>query len=362
MEGAIMKRIISTGMIFFLAAGGLAVGELLPIEQSSPKGIPEEKLSKIEPNLREKAKNLIGAIQAVPQEKLSDPQVTLGRSLFWDARLSANGKIACASCHLPADGGADRRRFSIDAKDKKTARNSQTVFNAVMQPSLRWIGDRKSGAHQAEKSLTGSMGLASAEAVVPVLKNLGYEGAFRAAFPKEAEPVSPANYAAAIQAYEATLRTPAPFDRYLAGDDDALTEKQKAGLKLFLGSGCVDCHKGPLLGGTSIKKFGVFKDFWTATKSEKKDGGLFEATNKEADRSKFRVSMLRNIAKTGPYFHDGSVDDLTQAIQVMAEVQLGERLSDADASALVAFLESLTGEVPKNYSPPQAPKNQTPKK
>lgn len=303
--------------------------------------------------LRDEAKSLFGVIKAVPETRLRDPDVTLGRALFWDTRLSHGGKTACASCHLSEDWGADRRKFSVDAKGKNTSRNSQTIFNAVLQPSLRWTGDRKSGAHQAEKSLSGSMGFTSADAVVPMLKELGYEKAFREAFPKESEPISPANYANAIQSYETTLITPAPFDKFLAGDDGALNAAQKAGLKVFIGTGCVDCHKGALLGGEKTEKFGVTKEYWTATKSEKKDAGLFETTKKDNDRYLFRVSPLRNIAKTAPYFHDGSVTDLKTAVQVMSDVQLGSQLSDTDTAAIVSFLESLTGEVPNHYSAPK---------
>jgi len=301
--------------------------------------------------LREEAKDLFAAIKAVPDAAINAPDATLGRALFWDTRVSGDGKTACASCHLPEDWGADRRRYSPDAKGKQTSRNSQTVFNAMSQPSLRWTGDRKSGAHQAEKSLAGSMGFASAEAVVPLLKGLGYEAAFRAAFPGDAEFVSPANYGRALQAYQATLMTPAAFDRFLAGDNGALTAQQKTGLQTLMSVGCADCHHGPLLGGDSIQKFGLRKDYWEATRSEKKDVGRFEATQKEADRYKFRVSMLRNIAKTAPYFHDGSVGTLDEAVQVMADVQLRGRLSDKEAAAIVTFLGALTGKVPKHFAP-----------
>ncbi len=278
--------------------------------------------------------------------------VRLGRALFWDKRLSVDGKTACASCHPAEDWGADRHHFSTDATGKLTSRNSQTVFNAVLQPQLRWTGDRKPGANQAERSLTGSLGFKTADEVVPLLTRFDYKDRFRNAFPDEKEPVSPKNYATAIEAYERTLVTPAPFDRFLNGDNDALTADQKHGLKRFMAVGCADCHKGKLFGGESFEKFGVAKDYWTATKSEKKDQGRFEVTKDESDRYKFRVSMLRNIEKTGPYFHDGSVETLTEAIQVMADVQLGSRLSDSDATAVVTFLNSLTGEVPKNYSRP----------
>lgn len=303
--------------------------------------------------LRKEASEKFGTIASVSDDSLAGDDVELGRSLFWDERLSKNGKIACASCHLVADWGADRRQFSLDAKEKLTSRNSQTIFNATMQPALRWASDRKSGADQAEKSLTGSMGFASADDVVPLLKERDYEAAFRKAYPKEPEPITPANYAKAIEAYEKTLVTPAPFDRFLEGDDSAIDEKQKEGLKLFLSTGCADCHKGRLLGGESNEKFGVVKEYWTATKSEKHDAGRFEVTKEEKDRYTFRISMLRNIAKTAPYFHDGSVDLLTDAIQVMADVQLGQKLSDEEAKAIGRFLESLTGEIPSNYSNPK---------
>lgn len=151
---------------------------------------------------------------------------------------------------------------------------------------------------------------------------------------------------------EATLLTPGPFDRYLSGDDEALTAPQKLGLRLFSQVGCADFHRGPLLGGKGLRRFGVKKEYWTATGSEKRDEGLFESTKVESDRYRFRVSMLRNIARTGPYFHDGSVNGLREAVQIMADVQLGERLPDEKAGAIVPFLELLTGEVPKDYGPP----------
>lgn len=302
--------------------------------------------------LLERAQAVLGAVKEPTEEELARGEVELGRSLFWDERISVDGKTACASCHAAEDGGADRRRFSPNAQGKLTARNSQTVFNATLQPMLRWIGDRKDAAHQAEKSLTGSMGFAKSEDVVPVLKRNGYEAKFRAAFPDLAEPVAPAQYARAIAAYEATLRTPAPFDRYLSGDEGALDAQQLRGLELFLSKGCVTCHDGPLLGGNRLETFGVTGDYWTATKSEKHDGGLFEVTKKEEDKSRFRVSMLRNVAKTGPYFHDGSVESLEGSIRVMAEIQLGEELNADETAAIVAFLKSLSGEIPENYRTP----------
>jgi cytochrome c peroxidase len=155
--------------------------------------------------LQSNAKSMFGEVQATPADEAERPIVKLGQRRFWDERLSANGKVACASCHAASAWGADAERFSLDAKGKLTKRNSQTIFNSMLQPALRWTADRKSGAHQAEKSLTGSMGFAQADDVLPLLTKHGYEPQFKAAFPNDPVPVTPANYAKAIEAYEATL-------------------------------------------------------------------------------------------------------------------------------------------------------------
>jgi len=283
---------------------------------------------------------------------ITTPEVELGRALFWDARLSVDGNTACASCHPASAWGADRRRFSTDARGELTSRQSPTIFNAAPQPALRWLGDRNSLAQQAEGSLTGSMGFASKDAGMARANDLQYEAAFRAAYPEDEKPVTAANYGRAIAAYEATLFTPAPFDRYLAGDDSALDSKQRAGLRAFIATGCPACHNGPLLGGKTFQKFGIVKDYWLETGSEKQDIGREAITKKSEDRYFFRVAMLRNVAKTAPYFHDGSVAELDRAVRIMAAVQLGKTLDDATTAAIVAFLESLSGEIPLNYAPP----------
>ena len=300
--------------------------------------------------LRGDAAALFGRIEAV--STAATPEVELGRALFWDARLSADGKTACASCHPASAWGADRRRFSPDARGELTSRQSPTIFNASLQPALRWLGDRKSLEQQAEGSLTGSMGFASKDAGIARANELQYEAAFRAAYPGDEKPVTAANYGRAIAAYEATLFTPAPFDRFLAGNDSALDSKQKAGLGAFIATGCTACHNGALLGGKTFQKFGLVKDYWLETGSEKQDIGREAMTKRTEDRYVFRVAMLRNVAKTAPYFHDGSVAELDRAVRVMAAVQLGKTLDNTTVESIVAFLESLTGEIPRNYAPP----------
>jgi cytochrome c peroxidase len=197
------------------------------------------------------------------------------------------------------------------------------------------------------------MGFREAVEVLPLLEQHGYAARFETAFPHAEELLTTGHYAQAIAAYEQTLRTPSLFDQYLEGEADVLNESQRRGLRTFLEIGCADCHAGPLLGGEQLQKFGVHRDYWLATSSEQRDAGRFESTQKPADRNVFRVPMLRNIARTAPYFHDGSVADLEQAVRVMADVQLGLELTQDQTSDLVAFLQSLSGETPANYQDPE---------
>ena len=303
--------------------------------------------------LRAMAGELFGRIEAPAAAKITTPEAELGRALFWDTRASADGKTACASCHPARDHGAHRDRFSLDARGELTTRNSPTIFNAMPLPGLRWLADRKTGADQAEGSLTGSLGFKTKDDGVAKLVELGYEPAFKAAFPNDPKPLNARNYGIALQAYQATLTTPSAFDRFLAGDDRAMTERQKAGLREFVELGCAACHDGPQVGGQEIRKFGVKKDYWTETGSPKPDVGRFAMTKKESDKYFFRVAALRNVARTAPYFHDGSVDTLDRAVKIMGRVQLGKELDDRQIGLVTAFLESLTGDVPAHYAPPK---------
>jgi cytochrome c peroxidase len=301
--------------------------------------------------LRDEALKLFGIVERASSP--GAPAAELGRALFWDTRVSADGKTACASCHSSADWGGDSRRVPVDARGKSMPRNSPTVFNALRQPALRWLADRKSGAELAEGLITGPLGFAAKPDAVERLHALGYEAQFRAAFPGDARPVSTTNYARALEAYQATLATPAPFDRFLAGDALALAPREQAGLRKFIAAGCAGCHGGPLLGGTSVQKFGLTRDYWTVTGSKTIDPGLFAVTKKDEDRYRFRVPMLRNVAKTAPYFHDGSVESLEGAVRVMAATQLGQAMDEATAADIAAFLGSLTGAQPAHFAPPE---------
>jgi len=302
--------------------------------------------------LRREATALFGRIDGAPAAARGQAEIELGRALFWDARISGDMKTSCASCHSAEDWAADRRPQPVDARGKPMPRHAPTVFNSMHQPMLRWLGDRRNGAELAEGLLTGPMGFATKDQAIERLAGLGYEKAFRAAFPAAAEPLTARNYALAVEAYMATLNTPAPFDRYLAGEDAALTGQQQAGLRAFIATGCTGCHRGPLFGGTSLQRFGLARDYWVETGSKSIDPGLYAVTKKEEDRYRFRVPMLRNVAKTAPYFHDGSTDRLERAVSIMATVQLGRALDAATVADIAAFLESLTGEAPAHFAPP----------
>lgn len=302
--------------------------------------------------LRQRALQQFGRVEAAPAAERESPEARLGRALFWDTRISADNRTSCASCHAAADGGADRRSKPVDARGKTMPRHSQSVFNAMQQPLLRWLGDRSDAAKMAEGLLTGPLGFATREDAQAALQRAGYGERFAAVYGDAAGASGVELYGRAIAAYQATLRTPAAFDRFLAGDARALNERQRAGLRRFMDTGCAACHGGPLLGGRGFQRFGLTRDYAGVTGSDPVDPGRFAITGKEEDRHVFRVPMLRNVAHTAPYFHDGSVATLPAAVRAMGELQLGRRLGDTEVDEIVAFLGALSGEAPAHYAPP----------
>ena len=295
------------------------------------------------------------------QRPLSPERIALGRALFFEPRLSIDNKISCASCHLPSFYGAEPLAVMVGLQSKVFPRNTPTVFNTALQFAQHYGGNRADVEEQAVKALLspvayGNADYAAAEARLRALP--GYRAMFEKAFPGEAEPVTAQNWGKAIGAYERVLLTPAPFDRYLAGDGRALDAQAKRGLDKFMSFGCVGCHNGVTVGGQTYQKFGVKEDYWLATGSKPNDWhksidkGRFHDTKNEADSFMFKVAPLRNVAMTPPYFHDGSVAKLDDAVRIMGRLQLGRELADADVSDIVAFLESLTGEVPAQFATP----------
>lgn len=306
--------------------------------------------------LFEMAKQVFGPLpadMATSAFPTTPARVALGRKLFFDPRLSADGTVSCATCHRPALYGTDALPKSVGVEHRANARNAPTVLNAALQFTQHWIGDRLNVEDQATRALTGrgSFGNADVAAVVRKIKALpGYEAEFRQAFPDEPEPVTPENWGKAIGAYERKLVTPAPFDAYLNGDATALSPAAERGLRAFIDVGCASCHNGAGIGGSSLQKFGVVMDYWKKTGSTVVDEGRFNDTKNPADRYLFKVPGLRNVALTPPYFHDGSVATLPEAVSVMATVQLGKDLTEQQVSEVVAFLDSLTGRLPADFA------------
>jgi cytochrome c peroxidase len=232
---------------------------------------------------------------------------------------------------------------------KVNPRNSPTLFNAAAQISQHWIGNRTSVEDQARQSVTGppAFGMPDNASVEKILKGMkGYVAMFKEAFPGDKDPVSMENFAKAVGAFERTLVTPAPFDDYVRGNAGALTAGQKRGLKTFLDTGCMMCHAGAYFGGQMYQKFGMMEPYEKYTKSQPVDEGRFAVTKNTADKYVFKVPVLRNVAVTPPYFHDGSVERLTDAVMIMAKVQLGKDLTKEQAGDIAAFLGSLTGKIP----------------
>ncbi len=283
------------------------------------------------------------------QNPITPAKVKLGKMLFYELRISIDGTVSCAKCHPVSLYAADGLKKAKGNNCKENPRNAPTIFNAAAQISEHWIGNRTSVEDQAKQSVTGppAFGMPSHESVEKILKGMkGYVALFQDAFPGEKDPVTIDNFAKAIGAFERTLVTPAPFDDFMKGNAGAMTEQQKKGLKTFLDTGCMTCHFSPYVGGQMYQKFGVFEPYMKYTKSEKIDEGRFAVTKKEADKYLFKVPVLRNIAMTPPYFHDGSVGKLDQAVWIMAKIQLGKDLSHQQAGDIAAFLASLTGRIP----------------
>ena len=282
-----------------------------------------------------------------PQNPSSPEKIALGRMLYFEPRLSLSQEISCNSCHGLETFGVDRKAFSDGHAGHKTGRNSPTVYNAAGHLAQFWDGRAADVEAQAKGPILagGEMAMPDADYVIKVLKSIpGYETHFKAAFPGEADPITYDNVAKAIGAFERKLSTPGRFDDYLEGKEDALTADEKRGLGKFLATGCTACHNGPAFGGMLYQKLGLVKP-WPFLN----DVGRSKITGNEAEKGFFKVPSLRNIAETGPYFHDGSINSLELAVALMAEHQLGRTLPTEDVADIATFLRSLTGRIDESY-------------
>lgn len=274
--------------------------------------------------------------------------VRLGKTLFFDPRLSGSGALSCNACHNLGLAGSDLHPTSLDDTWTSTPRNAPTVLNAGLNGALYWDGRAADLTAQAAAALLspGEMN-GTRERVEATLRSLlGYRVMFRQAFPAAAEPATLDNAAAALAAFQATLTTPdSRFDRYLRGDTAALDGRERDGLALFMDKGCAGCHGGVNLGGSTYYPFGVVEKPAPALLPPA-DRGREAVTADPTDAYFFRTAPLRNVALTAPYFHSGAVASLGEAVSVMAATQLGTTLSADEVQALTAFLGTLSGTMP----------------
>lgn len=264
----------------------------------------------------------------------------LGKQLYNDPILSADGTVSCASCHILDAGGDDNLKFSFGIKGREGEINAPTVLNSRYNFSQFWDGRAKDLPEQAAGPIENPVEMGNN--FITLVDTLKQQKAYRAHFGKiYSDGITKENIVDAIAEFEKALVTPnAPFDRYLRGDDNAISDAQKEGYELFQRKGCIACHNGMNIGGNLYQRFGIFEHY------ESKSKGRYNVTGQEEDLYYFKVPTLRNIALTSPYFHDGSIEKLEDAVKKMAEHQLGRKLKDEETEKIVLFLESLTGETP----------------
>ncbi len=280
-------------------------------------------------------------ITAIPQKvSVESEKVSLGKALFFDTIVSRDNTISCASCHDLKSGGDDNLKFSFGIDGQKGDINAPTVFNAVYNFRQFWNGSAQNLADQAKGPIQNPVEMGNTfKNLIKTLNKTPYKSRFESLY---ADGVTADNIVDAIAEFEKTLTTPnSQFDKYLRGDSSAITQKQKDGYTLFKSKGCIACHHGVNVGGNLYNKFGIMKDV------ESKRLGRYEVTRSEADKYYFKVPSLRNIAQTSPYLHDGRFNKLEDTVKFMAHYQLGRTISQDEIDKIVAFLNSLTGEIPK---------------
>ncbi len=283
-------------------------------------------------------------LQPLPESVDEDPaKVALGDALFHDVRLSTDNTVSCASCHDLEKGGTDQLQFSVGVDGAVGPINSPTVFNSGFQFMQFWDGRAATLEEQADGPVNDPLEMASnwEEITEKLLEDEEFTEAFLAVYP---DGYKKENFVDAIATFERTLITPAPFDDFLKGDTTALTEEEQKGYQLFHDLSCATCHTGVILGGKSFELMGLRDDYFGDRGNlTETDYGRYNVTGDEYDRFRFKTPTLRNIALTFPYMHDGTVETLEEAVDVMMTYQVGQSISAEETDAIVAFLHSLTG-------------------
>ena len=294
-----------------------------------------------------------------PVKEINLARAELGKKLYFDPRLSKSGFISCNSCHNLSLGGSDNLKTSIGHHWQQGPINSPTVLNSSMSLAQFWDGRAANLKEQAGGPIAnpGEMAFTHRLAVSVLTSIPEYRTEFRQVFGSDGIDID--RVTDAIAEFEKTLVTPnSRFDQWLLGDNQAINAEELAGYELFKSSGCVACHNGPALGGTSFQKMGVVEPYQTKNTSQ----GLVKVTGNDADRFKFKVPTLRNVELTYPYFHDGGAATLGEAVEVMGHLQLGRTFSAEENARIAAFLNTLTGDQPTFLLPILPPSTeQTPK-
>ena len=277
-----------------------------------------------------------------------DPaKAELGYALFHDPRLSVDNTVSCASCHDLGTAGVDNHRYSHGVNDLLGGVNAPTVFNAVYNFVQFWDGRAQTLADQAAGPPLNPVEMAS-ESFDQIIAKLKADKQFARAFVKVyPDGITAANITDAIEQFERTLITPdSKFDKWLRGDDSALTADELKGYELFKKYDCATCHAGPNLGGLSYELMGLRRHYFAERGLEltNEDNGRYKETQQERDRHRFKVPGLRNVEHTWPYYHDGTRETLEEAVRDMGLYQSGVELTDSEVAGITAFLKTLTGE------------------
>lgn len=306
----------------------------------------------LEAELRESAKMFFGSLSDLPREEISSEKIELGKRLFFDKRLSKNETISCNSCHSLTNYGVDNLPLSPGDTKEVGNRNSPTVFYSSLHSMQFWDGRAEDVEEQAGGPILNPVehAIPSEEFLEERLRGIEvYQALFKEVYPDSVQPITFTTITDAIGAFERQLNPKSRYDDWVDGDNDAMTAAEKVGLQAFIDNACITCHTGPAFGGIMLQKFGLHGNYWEHTKSEVIDKGLYDLTKDETLKYVFKTPGLRNIEKTHPYFHDGSVEDLDEAIRIMGELQVGKTISDEDVNSIETFLKALTADIEEDH-------------
>ncbi len=295
----------------------------------------------------------------VPYVSESPAMVQLGKKLFFEPRLSMSGIISCNTCHNLSRGGTDNLVTSIGHGWAAGPVNAPTVLNSSLAIAQFWDGRAANLQEQAGGPIEADIEMNMPHTLaLDVLNSIsGYQDEFEKVF--GSREINMDMVTAAIAEFEETLKTPnSRFDQWLMGDDKAITAYELEGYKIFRDSGCTACHNGEAAGGTSFQRMGIVRAYESTSPVE----GRYSITGDDADRFSFKVPTLRNVEYTYPYFHDGQAKTLEEATDVMGQIQLGRHYTEEEIDKIVAFMKTLTGDMPQFVLPMLPPSaNDTPR-